>query len=208
MTTVDESTFAKAFLHLLGGQTLIHHDDYAPDPASLGPRPGLVLLPPMPTPKRKRTPATAILASITVKSLRPPHFSFTLDDTPYTDTVLLLKSRISEKTDFPAAALKLLLKGKVLPDTKTVEGIVDADGKASLVVMTSGSPITPVVAAASAAGSAAPAEVPASKPEEAVLDDTIDESTWDTISAALMSKLGDAKATKVLDRLRRGYALV
>ncbi|KAK9323862.1 hypothetical protein V1517DRAFT_319124 [Lipomyces orientalis] len=200
MTTVDEETFCKAFLHLLSNQSLQYPDDYAVDPKLLGPRPGLVLLPHMRYPKQRKLKSqteSIPTASLTIKSLRPPHFSATLD-APYSDTILSLKTEVVEETGLPFSALKLLVKGKVLPDTRTVGEIVDDKGKATIMVL---------VAAGTIPAPATAAEAAKAEAEEMEIDDDITDDVWSVIEAAVVGKLGEIKGRKVMERIRKGYDL-
>ncbi|KAJ8104326.1 hypothetical protein POJ06DRAFT_205379 [Lipomyces tetrasporus] len=196
MTTVDEETFCKAFLHLLSNQPLQHPDDYAVDPKLLGPRSGLVLLPHMRVPKQKKLKSetkSIQTASLTIKTLRPPHFSASFD-APYNDTILSIKTEVVEETGLPMSKLKFLVKGKVLPDTRTVGEIVDDKGKATIMVMV-------------APGATTTAKEVEAEEEEMEIDDDITDDVWSAIEAAVVGKLGEVKASKVMERIRTGYDL-
>ncbi|KAK9328864.1 hypothetical protein V1520DRAFT_344945 [Lipomyces starkeyi] len=203
MATVDEDTFCKAFLQLLSNQPLHYPDDYAVDPKLLGARPGLVLLPHMRFPKSKKpksestsTPA----ASLTIKSLRPPHFSISVD-AAYNDIILSIKTKVVEETRLPISALKFLAKGKVLPDTRTVGEIVDDHGKATIMVM--------VAAGATPAPATVAEETKTEEMEidDDVADDGITDAVWSMIETAVFGNLGESKGQKVMDRIKRGYEL-
>ncbi|KAK9353163.1 hypothetical protein V1523DRAFT_411965 [Lipomyces doorenjongii] len=203
MTTVDEDIFCKAFLQLLSNQPLHYPDDYTVDPKLLGARPGLVLLPHMRLPKAKKpksettsTPA----ASLTIKSLRPPHFSVSVD-AAYNDIVLSIKTKVAEDTRLPISALKLLAKGKVLPDTRTVGEIVGGQGKATIMVMVAAG-ATPAPAAVAEESNTEEMEI-----DNDVADDDVNGALWTMIEAAVVGNLGEVKGQKVMDRIKRGYEL-
>ncbi|KAK9236693.1 hypothetical protein V1525DRAFT_378867 [Lipomyces kononenkoae] len=200
MATVDEDTFCRAFLQLLSNQPLHHHDDYAVDPKLLGARTGLVLLPQMRFPKARKVKSglqSIPTGSLTVKSLRPPHFSISIA-APYNDIILSIKTKVAEETRLPISALKILAKGKVLPDTRTVEEIVDDQGTASLMVMVA-------AGATPAPGPEVVAEE--TKMEAMEIDDDVTDDVWTVIEAAVVGKLGEVKGHQVMDRIRRGYDL-
>ncbi|KAK9390131.1 hypothetical protein V1515DRAFT_593038 [Lipomyces mesembrius] len=195
MTTVDEDIFCKAFLQLLSNQPLHYPDDYTVDPKLLGASPGLVLLPHMRLPKAKKqksettsTPA----ASLTIKSLRPPHFSISLD-AAYNDIILSIKAKVAEDTRLPISALKFLSKGKVLPDTRTVGEIVDDQGKATIMVMV--------------ATGATPSPAAVAEESKMEIDDDVTDALWTVVEAAVVGNLGEVKGQKVMDRIKRGYEL-
>ncbi|KAK9364657.1 hypothetical protein V1509DRAFT_635664 [Lipomyces kononenkoae] len=202
MATVDEDTFCRAFLQLLSNQPLHHHDDYAVDPKVLGARPGLVLLPHMRFPKERKVKSgvTSVpTGSLTMKSLRPPHFSISIV-APYNDIILSIKNKVADETGLPISALKILAKGKVLSDTRTVEEIVDEQGQATLMVMIA-------AGATPAPAPAAVAEETKAEIEAMEIDDDISDDVWTVIEDAVVGKLGEVKGHKLMDRIRRGYDL-
>lgn len=154
----------------------------------------------MPTAKRPRsslesTSTTSTKqATVSVKSLRPPKFNVTVSAS-YADTVFTLKEKIASEAKI-SGSVKLLLKGKVISDTKAVEEIVDEQGKASLMAMVTAAEETPAEQIASAP-----------LPEPAAIDLEINADVWGAIESTLVGKFGDAKAKLVMERLQKGYTL-
>ncbi|KAK7202523.1 hypothetical protein BZA70DRAFT_96749 [Myxozyma melibiosi] len=202
MAQVDELTFSKAFLSLLSNQPIKYGEDYVQDPKSLGSKPGLVILSPMPNPKRRKadtaTASDSKQATITIKSLRAPKFNVTVSAS-YTDTIFTLKTKVSAEAKI-SCTVKLINKGKVVPDTKTVSEIVDGEGKAALMAMVSAVEEGAAESTSAAEKAATPEPMQDVKTEADSLD--IGEDVWTAIEATLVDKLSEAKGKRVLKRLR------
>ncbi|KAK9460624.1 uncharacterized protein V1516DRAFT_652772 [Lipomyces oligophaga] len=201
MASIDETTFAKAYLHLLSDKQIEYQDDFVMNTKSLGQRGPIILLK-MPTDKlhmlsssESQEPATA---SITVKSLRPPKFSIQVE-MPVTETIFSLKTQVAADAHISIESLKLLSKGKVISDARSIEDIVDQDGKASLMAMVSAGQTDQSLSNA--------AEGNAKSKTTSETDTEIDETVWGTIATALVAKVGKTKGDRVLERLRKGYTL-
>lgn len=88
------------------------------------------------------------VANVTIKSLRGAAISHSIPGTPLASTILTLKHSLSTATKIPIDKIKLLLKGKVLTDLKTLQelGIEDgADVSVSVMVMGGAVPISPTM---------------------------------------------------------------
>ncbi|KAK9234695.1 hypothetical protein V1525DRAFT_349730, partial [Lipomyces kononenkoae] len=101
-----------------------------------------------------------------------------------------------QETQLPISALKILAKGKVLPDTRTVEEVVDEQGKATLMVM---------IASGATPAPAAPAAV--AEETKVEIEGMITDDVWTAIKDAVVGKLGEVNGHKVMDRIKRGYDL-
>ncbi|KAK9479593.1 hypothetical protein V1514DRAFT_327643 [Lipomyces japonicus] len=228
---VDEVTFAKAFLHLLSGQPLAYPDDFVGDQTSFTVRPSLVTLPHMPTAKIKRRAQQDKVKQeqqqnhdeiddgnhhshkatlITVKSLRPPKFALEFaNQVAFTDTILSVKSLVSEQAGVPVAGLKFLIKGKVVPDTKSVEEIVDDEGNAAIMVMVTASTAAVTTTSSSSSsdtaqstsGTAGDKSVAAEKEHEVEIDDQL----WGKIAGAIVSSKGEQVGNLLVSKLKRAY---
>ncbi|KAK9465478.1 hypothetical protein V1512DRAFT_241882 [Lipomyces arxii] len=196
--SVDEITFSKAFLHLLANRPIQYSDDYKIESHQLGERTGLVLLTHMPYDKRKRDRNATVItnASLSIKSIRAPKFAISVN-APYTDTMLNIKSKIATETGIALNGLKLLVKGKVLPDTRSVREIVDENGAAAIMVM-----VTPTTAPTS---EMAPTQTIDVNEENRDIEKEIDEDTWLAIEHLVREKLGTVQGAKSFAKLKQGY---
>lgn len=157
--------------------------------------------------------------SIVVKSLKQPFkFSTTLSVSP-SDTIYQVKNLLISKesslnpsgAESPSiispSSIKLLKKGKVVSDSKTVEDLISAEGEElSFVAMISAT--KEQISALSNSGSSTPtlAEKPAPSPATQESDD-LPSSVWDAIQSVVSSRVGSKKSVEVMERLRKGWEL-
>jgi hypothetical protein len=155
--------------------------------------------------KPKSETTSTLAASLTIKSLRPPHFSISVD-AAYNDIILSIKTKVVEETRLPISALKFLAKGKVLPDTRTVGEIVDDQGKATIMVMVAAG-ATPAPAPVAEETKTEEMEIDDDVADDDVADDDVTDAVWSMIETVVVGDLGERKGQKVMDRIKRGYEL-
>ncbi|KAF8426708.1 hypothetical protein EV426DRAFT_446936 [Tirmania nivea] len=112
-----ELTFTKQFLSALNGRPLKLGPDHIDDPKTYTRPPHTLPKPPTNPPIKKPRLEDGLQISITFKTLRPPHLNFTTPPLSLpTTTLLTTKFLLSQHTGIHLDKLKLLYKGKVLPD--------------------------------------------------------------------------------------------
>lgn len=236
---LSESNFAKAYLHLLhsaadGKPPGFKATHLASQVQNVARDQHLVTVGKMPVPKRKVKRSAAGAAGgaaaggsggkkegvdVTVKSIKGAKFEHTLHDIPPAMTVLELKHELAQadkqkgfglsKLGGAPETLRVLVKGKVVPDSKAVGELVGdvAAGKkpaVALVVMASPSAATTTTANTSAAakdpedGDVEMVDSPATLLE-------IDDALWTEIGDVLVRKLGKSGAATALQKLKQGY---
>ncbi|AOW01822.1 hypothetical protein B0I72DRAFT_92553 [Yarrowia lipolytica] len=148
----SETTFARAFVSLLDPSSLLA-TDYVKDKAQLDKKP-LVAMPKMPEAKKKtgvsgsglvnipieeKTAQADVVAEtieITIKTLKAPKLMITLsapsDDSIFNVKQLVVKQAAEQGVTTTADSVKLLIKGKVVPDSKIL-GDVAVDGKVAFI---------------------------------------------------------------------------
>lgn len=159
------------------------------------------------------------LVRVTVKSIKPPKFTHVLENVDASLTILDLKQQLLTELDknnessssqqqqkgldlAGLSAVRLLLKGKVLQDSKVLEDFLGPDeGKdeLSFIAMISATP--------------APASVPEPEPVSAPVKQAspvsdmveIDPALWQEIAALLSAKLGPGPGSQALLRLKQGW---
>lgn len=176
------------------------------------------------------TPAGAAgsrLIKVTVKSIKAPKFVLTMDDVPASETVLDLKQRIvklkggemvATAGDAAAAAaaanvnvnvdaaasIRLLVKGKVMQDSKSLDAVAGDDDAVSFMAMISAVP----------AAAAPPAQVDADPeiepPQEAAAAAAtapveISAGVWAEIGQVLHTNLGAKSGAEALLKLKHGW---
>lgn len=148
----SESTFARAFVSLLDPSSLLAAD-YVKDKAQLDKKP-LVAMPKMPEAKLKtgvsgsglvnipieektaKADTAAETVEITVKTLKAPKLVLSIsapsDDSIFNVKQLVVKQAGEQGVTTTADGVKLLIKGKVVPDSKIL-GDIAVDGKVAFV---------------------------------------------------------------------------
>ncbi|KJA25457.1 hypothetical protein HYPSUDRAFT_37445 [Hypholoma sublateritium FD-334 SS-4] len=145
MAEQAERAFARTFLNTLATQPVAYADDFQQPPAqSLRRVPVLPIAVPPPPKRSPLEPAGSSSASLslTFKSLKPPA-SFTLRVEP-TDSIAAIKAQLAALPAAPpAAAQRLLLKGKALADAKLLREYPIAQGDTVNLVLKPGFPWDP-----------------------------------------------------------------
>lgn len=138
--------------------------------------------------------------------MRGAAISHPLPGTPLSSTILTLKHSLSTETKIPIDKLKLLLKGKVLSDLKTLQELGAEPGSdVNVSVMVMGG-ATPVVSP----GPATPAEEKKEEVEEDLLGEEVvikksvlkDEKFWGELAEFLKGRLGSTAEEKPEDILQ------
>ncbi|KAF8441202.1 hypothetical protein BGX38DRAFT_1331939 [Terfezia claveryi] len=112
-----ELAFTKQFLSALNGRPLKFGPDHVDDPKTYNRPPHTLPKPPTYPPTKKLHLEDAPKISITLKTLRPPHINYTTPPLSLpTTTLLTTKFLLSQHTGIHIDKLKLLYKGKLLPD--------------------------------------------------------------------------------------------
>lgn len=150
----------------------------------------------MPVAKLKKSKVTAdskITATISLKSIRAPKFSTSVNNIPLTSTILSVKEALlSDKSlglpaELTPASLKFLVKGKVVTDSKLVESVVSDDENghksASFTVMIS----TP-----SPVAEAEPEPSPESVPSY------LQPAVWEPLVQELAKSISDSEAKELV----------
>ncbi|KAH0534077.1 hypothetical protein FGG08_007323 [Glutinoglossum americanum] len=135
---MTESSFAKQLLSALDSRPVVISSDHVEDPRKYPARPAYTL-PKMPHPMKKRKrldPGQEASVDVTMKSLRNPPLDITLSGQPLSTSILNLKTAISEKFGIPIDKIRLLLKKKPCPDSKTIKDLVsEGEGEVELSIM-------------------------------------------------------------------------
>ncbi|KAF3921447.1 hypothetical protein ABW21_db0204719 [Orbilia brochopaga] len=130
---------------------------------------------------------------------------------------LSIKAIISEKTTIPTDKLRLMIKGKILGDAKTLSEIVEDGGEVTVSVMVLGG-YTPSTAASTADAAAVAEKVEKAETAEDVVKMEVDsdvgdvvkvlegEPFWQDLEVYLRQKLGtEAAAREVAAVFRKGW---
>ncbi|KAF3931773.1 hypothetical protein ABW19_dt0203680 [Dactylella cylindrospora] len=207
-----EVDFAKSILLNLSSRPVTIPPDHVEDPRKLPAR-SLFTLPKLPTPMTKppkpRDPNAIPSATVHLKTLRPPQIiNEFLPSTPLSSTIQSIKSTVSGKTGVPTDKLKLMIKGKILGDSKTLGEIVEDGGEVTVSVMVMGgyTPVAATTGSGSAAESAAVAEKAETVDEAAKMDVDSDvgdmvkilegEEFWSDLEVFLRQKVGKEEVAK------------
>lgn len=133
MAEQAELAFARTFLNTLSTQPVTYANDYQQALENSLKRVPIFPINLPPPPKRRQVESSAPSAALshitlTFKSLKPPA-SYSLSVSP-TDTIATIKSQLStaHATAPPSDALRLLVKGKALADTKLLKEYNVQDG--------------------------------------------------------------------------------
>ncbi|KAK6340962.1 hypothetical protein TWF696_009275 [Orbilia brochopaga] len=222
-TKMSEVDFAKSILLGLSSRPCTISPDHVEDPRKLPAR-SLFTLPKLPTtmakPAPPRDPSAPPAATIHLKTLRPPQIiNESLPSTPLTTTIQAIKATITSKTAIPADKLRLMIKGKILGDAKTLSEIVEDGGEVTISVMVTGG-YTPATASATAVPDAAAVAEKVEKAETAedVVKMEVDsevgdvvkvlegEAFWRDLEVFLRQKVGtEAAAREVADVFRKAW---
>ncbi|KAK6351023.1 hypothetical protein TWF718_004201 [Orbilia javanica] len=148
---VIEIDFAKSVLISLSSKPITIAPDHVEDLRKLPPR-ALFTLPKLPTTMSKpRDPSQPASATVHLKTLRPPQFiNESLESHPLSSTVQSIKSLIESKTGVPSDKLRLMIKGKILGDSKTLSEITEDGGEVTISVMVTGGYTVPAAGPSSA----------------------------------------------------------
>lgn len=158
--------------------------------------------------------------SISVKSLKQPFkFSTTLSVSP-TDTIYQVKNLLISKeptlnssgeespSAIPPSSIKLLKKGKVVSDSKTVGDLITAEGEQlAFVAMISATKEQISSLNSSRSDTPASTENPAPESSSTQESDDLPSSVWDAIQSVVASRVGSKKSLEVIERLRKGWEL-
>ncbi|KAF3178832.1 hypothetical protein TWF173_008024 [Orbilia oligospora] len=151
-TKTTEIDFAKSVLITLSSKPVTIAPDHVEDLRKLPPR-ALFTLPKLPTTMSKpRDPSQPASATIHLKTLRPPQFiNESLESHPLSSTVQSIKTIIEAKTGVPSDKLRLMIKGKILGDSKTLSEIAEDGGEVTISVMVTGGYTVPTAGSSSSA---------------------------------------------------------
>lgn len=154
----------------------------------------------MPVAKLKKSKVTAdskITATISLKSIRTPKFSTSVNNIPLTSTILSVKEALlSDKSlglpaELTPASLKFLVKGKVVTDSKLVESVVSDDENghksASFTVMIS----TPSPVAEAEAE-------PEPEPSPESVPSYLQPAVWEPLVQELAKSISDSEAKELV----------
>lgn len=230
--SIPEPTFSKAFLALLRA----HPSVITPETTAFGAPSVPAVLPKMPKVRSAIGHLPALSSesaasssnsdsaasdgatiSVTIKSLRAPHKFTAVVAVAGSETVYRLKTELLKSTALPAsvadarivpADIKLLKKGKVVSDSKTVGEAAEGDASLSLVAMVAaeGTGVAPAPAPVVETPSAEESKDVVMTTENGNKDD-ISEAVWDAIASVVSSRVGAAQASAVVTRLKRGWEL-
>ncbi|RPA91376.1 hypothetical protein L873DRAFT_314521 [Choiromyces venosus 120613-1] len=137
---MTELSFTKKFLSTLSSRSIRVNADFCEDARKLPARTPYTL-PKTAKPKSKKAPPVSPsdtpsipTANITLRSLRGTTIIHSLPATPLSTTIISLKHQLSTAAKIPIDKIKLLLKGKVLGDLKTLEEVGVKAGEEEVVV--------------------------------------------------------------------------
>ncbi|KAG0137573.1 hypothetical protein HOY82DRAFT_649346 [Tuber indicum] len=136
---MTELSFTKQFLSTLSSRPIRTNADFCEDARKLPARTPYTL-PRTAKPKSKKASPTSSAASsiptanITLRSLRGASITHNLPATPLSTSIISLKHQLSTAGKIPIEKIKLLLKGRVLGDLKTLEEVGVKAGEEEVVV--------------------------------------------------------------------------
>ncbi|CAN6610476.1 ubiquitin-like protein Mdy2p [Trichomonascus vanleenenianus] len=180
---MSETTFVKTFLTLLGS-------DIPPARSNVVSAP--VLFKQVPAPKKKvqkNEASSARSVKLAIKSIKAPRFNQTIEVASTTSIYSVKEQLIKEIPDlahYKPTNIRLLAKGKVASDAKTIDELTD-DAELSLTAMLS-------------------APAPDQADTAAVPIDALPEPVWSELKAVLDKHLGEASAS-AYERLVNGWKL-
>lgn len=161
--------------------------------------PSLPQLPP------RAPPQDAVRATVQVslRSIKPPKVSLTLDAVPDSTTVLGVKQQVWEQLGAAAVSeVRLLVGGKVMSDSAELEGLAK-DGKVLFIVMVKKDAGDASQSAATSA--AAPTAAPTAAAPTAPTSTDLPAALWTQIEALVTTTLGADHAPAAIARLHAGF---
>lgn len=213
VTTQNEREFASKFLQLLGLSADAKSDQFYSTAdyhklSSLGPTLPKIQVP-LPKGESSQDNTTENVAEVSLKSIKPPFkFSTQLTNVPVSHTVYKVKSDLIESLPLLKDAhikpthLKLLVKGKVIPDTSSLTSLVNEDKTISFMCMVS-QPTTEADITADPTDDKIDEVTPASVKSDTLV---VSEDTWSKIYRVLVEDLGsEALANQALTKLKSGF---
>ncbi|CUM51312.1 unnamed protein product [Debaryomyces tyrocola] len=213
VTTQNEREFATKFLQLLGLSADAKSDQFYSTAdyhklSSLGPTLPKIQVP-LPKGESSQDNTTENAAEVSLKSIKPPFkFSTQLTNVPVSHTVYKVKSDLIESLPLLKDAhikpthLKLLVKGKVIPDTSSLTSLVNEDKTISFMCMVS-QPTTEAGITADPTDDKIDEVTPASVKSDTLV---VSEGTWSKIHRVLVEDLGSEElANQALTKLKSGF---
>ncbi|ANB12682.1 Mdy2p [Sugiyamaella lignohabitans] len=146
--------------------------------------------------------------SVTLKSIRNPKFVISFDDVPANDTVLSIKERLVGDPDGPLAEggyatsnVRLLIKGKVISDSKTVGEVSTAtEGSDELSVS-----FVAMISQPDKEAISNKKEVGSEEEPEPVLPTVLSEAAWNDIHTTLQKHLSHDEARVALQKFKSTF---
>ncbi|KAK6502926.1 hypothetical protein TWF481_007967 [Arthrobotrys musiformis] len=187
-TKAPEIDFAKSVLVTLSSKPITIAPDHVEDLRKLPPR-ALFTLPKLPhTMSKPRDPSQPASATVHLKTLRPPQFiNESLQSHPLSSTIQSVKTIVQSKTGVPLDKIRLMIKGKILGDSKTLSEVVEDGGEVTISVMVTGGYTVPT----STAGGSLPDTAAVAEAVEKV------ETAEEAVKMDVDSEVGDV--VKVLE---------
>lgn len=147
---------------------------------------------------------------VTVKSIKAPKFVVSFEKVATSDSILDLKQQIFETQGRelfgganadPAASIRLLIKGKVISDSKVLSDLAPVGvEELSFVAM-----VSVVLAKPSPSAGSNDEDPVVEVPEVASKPVVIDAALWSDIGKLLIIKLGSGAGSSALNKLKRGW---
>jgi hypothetical protein len=152
---------------------------------------------PNPMKKRKRpAPGQEPSIDVTMKSLRNPPLDITCSGQPVSTSILSLKSAVSEKFGIPTDKIRLLLKKKPCPDSKTIRDLVpEGEGEVEFTIMIIGGQAAATLGQESGSVSRLPKATDARGANGETL---LDSEFWRDLKAFLSQRLKDEKGAEIV----------
>ncbi|KAK6361742.1 hypothetical protein TWF730_005456 [Orbilia blumenaviensis] len=217
-TKATEIDFAKSVLITLSSKPVTIAPDHVEDLRKLPPR-ALFTLPKLPlTMSKPRDPSKPASATVHLKTLRPPQFiNESLESHPLSSTIQSIKSVIESKTGVPSDKLRLMIKGKILGDSKTLSEVVEDGGEVTISVMVTGgytiptagasAPLPDTAAVAAAAEKVETAEEVVKMDVDSEVGDVVkvleDDGFWADLEVFLRQKVGKEEVAKEVSGIFR-----
>ena len=154
---------------------------------------------PHPMKKRKRVaPGKEASVDITMKSLRNPPLDITLPGQPLSTSILSLKTTVSEKYGLPTDKIRVLLKKKPCPDSKTIKDLVpEGEGEVEFSIMVMGGAAAVIP---EQGGGLVPKPLETSVAREAYEEVLLKSEFWDDLKGFLSERLkNEAGVEKVYE---------
>ncbi|KAI8885787.1 hypothetical protein K501DRAFT_245224 [Backusella circina FSU 941] len=192
-----ELDFINLYLESLSNKSVRYGDDYMqralPKPLKIKRVPVInnTIEEPKPaTNTTREVPENTNKFEVTVKVLKPAK-QFTIGNLTSADTISQLKQRIYQQQTIPVQRQRLLIKGKVLADQKTLDEVSVKEGTTLHLMMTA----APTAAAAEVTtgrfGVSLEAETKLASPE-----------FWEALEKTIVEQVGEADAKLVLSKVK------